>query len=86
MSVPQVGNVHALRTRRSGPTKLIQLHVGLPDNLTLVEAHALSDQVEARLQSAFPEADIIIHQDPISLGDDGAGRGRTPQREGTGGI
>jgi ferrous-iron efflux pump FieF len=85
-SVPQVGNVHDLRTRRSGQTKLIQLHVGLPDDLTLVEAHALSDQVEARLQSAFPEADIIIHQDPISLGDDGAGRGRTPQREGTGGT
>jgi len=73
MSVPQVGNVHALRTRRSGPTKLIQLHVGLPDELTLSEAHAISDQVEALLQLAFPEGDIIIHQDPLSLGDESAG-------------
>lgn len=72
-SVPQVGNVHALRTHRSGQTKLIQLHVGLPDELTLAQAHAVSDQVEARLHSAFPEADIIIHQDPVSLGDEGAG-------------
>jgi len=73
LSVPQVGNVHDLRTHRSGPTKLIQLHVGLPDELSLADAHAISDQVEARLQSAFPEADIIIHQDPLSLGDEGAG-------------
>ncbi len=72
LSVPQVGNIHALRTRRSGQTKLIQLHVGLPDDLTLAQAHAISDQVEARLQAAFPEADIIIHQDPLSLGDEGA--------------
>jgi ferrous-iron efflux pump FieF len=70
-SVPQVGNVHALRTRRSGPTKLIQLHVCLPDELSLTEAHAISDEVEARLQDAFPDADIIIHQDPLSLGDEG---------------
>jgi ferrous-iron efflux pump FieF len=70
LSVPQVGNVHALRTRRSGPTKLIQLHVGLPDELALVQAHAISDEVEARLRMDFPDADIIIHQDPLSLGDE----------------
>jgi len=74
-AVPEVGNIHALRTRRSGPTKLIQLHVGLPDELSLVEAHAISDQVEARLHAAFPDADIIIHQDPLSLGDEGDGSG-----------
>ena len=74
LSVPKVGNVHALRTRQSGQTKLIQLHVGLPDELTLAAAHTISDQVEAKLQAAFPEADIIIHQDPMSLGDEGAGR------------
>ena len=73
LSVPSVGNVHALRTRQSGQTKLIQLHVGLPDDLTLAAAHTISDQVEAKLQAAFPEADIIIHQDPMSLGDEGAG-------------
>ena len=74
LSVNRVGNVHALRTRQSGQTKLIQLHVGLPDELTLAAAHAISDQVEAKLQAAFPEADIIIHQDPMSLGDERAGR------------
>ena len=73
LSVPKVGNVHALRTRQSGQTKLIQLHVGLPDDLTLAAAHTISDQVEAKLQAAFPDADIIIHQDPMSLGDEGAG-------------
>ena len=66
--------MHALRTRQSGQTKLIQLHVGLPDDLTLAVAHTISDQVEAQLQAAFPEADIIIHQDPMSLAEEGAGR------------
>lgn len=67
---PGVLGVHGLRTRQSGLTKVIQLHIELPDALSLVEAHEIALRAENRLRSAFPSTDIIIHQDPASLGDE----------------
>ncbi|MBM3533155.1 MAG: cation diffusion facilitator family transporter [Alphaproteobacteria bacterium] len=61
---PEVRAVHDLRTRASGPRQFIQLHMVLPAELTLSRAHVISDEVEAELQSAFPGAEILIHQDP----------------------
>lgn len=63
-SHPEVRGVHDLRTRRAGPHTFIQLHVVLDDRLSLLEAHRIADEVEVMLQEAFPQADIIIHQDP----------------------
>lgn len=61
---PKVLGVHELRTRSTGLQKFIQLHMVLDPDLTLVEAHSISDQVEAALMADYPGADIIIHQDP----------------------
>jgi ferrous-iron efflux pump FieF len=69
-SVPQVLGVHGLRTRQSGQTKVIQLHLELDDQLPLAEAHQIAMQVENELQRLVPNADITIHQDPASLGDE----------------
>ncbi|MGF1911592.1 CDF family cation-efflux transporter FieF [Vibrio kasasachensis] len=65
--VEDVLGVHQLRTRMSGPVRFIQLHLELEDHLPLIEAHRISDQVEIRLLAAFPQADILIHQDPFSV-------------------
>lgn len=62
----RVRGLHDLRTRRSGQTCFIQLHLELDADLTLAEAHAVADTVEAALQEAFPGADILIHEDPIA--------------------
>ena len=32
--------------------------------MSLWRAHEIADAVEAELQAAFPEAEILIHQDP----------------------
>jgi len=66
-SHPEARGLHDLRTRRSGTTTFIQLHLELDDHLTLMQAHAISDDVEAALLKAFPDAEIIIHEDPASL-------------------
>ena len=63
-SYPGVIEVHDIRTRRSGPTKFIQLHLVMDGNMTLSAAHALSDEVESALRAEFEGADILIHQDP----------------------
>jgi len=64
---PKALGMHDLRTRKSGVTYFIQLHLELDDNLTLYRAHAISDAVEARILKAYPNVEVIIHEDPASL-------------------
>ncbi|GAA5192627.1 cation diffusion facilitator family transporter [Ferrimonas gelatinilytica] len=66
--VEQDGNVrgiHDLRTRVSGNTLCVQMHLELDAQLLLRDAHAIADGVEQRIRRAFPHADIIVHQDPV---------------------
>lgn len=61
--------VHDLRTRQSGATKFVQLHLEMDDALPLVEAHAIAQEVEDAIMAEFPEADVVIHEDPLSVSD-----------------
>lgn len=63
----EVHGIHDLRSRRSGTATFIQLHLELNDDLNLLQAHRISDEVEWTLQEAYPRAEIIIHIDPISV-------------------
>ncbi len=76
-SMKEVLGIHQLRTRMSGPTRFIQLHLELEDHMPLLDAHRISDLVEERLLDAFPEADILIHQDPYTV----ANKVEKPQKE-----
>ncbi len=63
----EVSAVHDLRTRAAGPTAFIQLHIEMDGAMTLSHAHIVSDEVEARILEAFPNAEVIIHQDPAGV-------------------
>lgn len=62
-----VHDAHDLRTRSSGQQQFIQLHLEMDRDLSLVKAHAIAEQVESRIRKAFPQADVIIHQDPVGI-------------------
>jgi len=64
---PKVRGMHDLRTRQSGVTYFIQFHLELDDSLLLKAAHFIADEVEASLLVTYPNAEIIIHEDPASL-------------------
>ncbi|QJC28028.1 cation diffusion facilitator family transporter [Enterobacteriaceae endosymbiont of Plateumaris braccata] len=66
-SWPGVKGAHQLKTRKSGPTRFIQLHLVLDDYLPLLESHSIAEQIELALNKKFPNSDIIIHQDPYSV-------------------
>jgi len=66
---PQVRGLHDLRTRLSGRTEFIQMHLELDDNLPLIEAHDIADEVEDNIMLAIPTADVVIHLDPVSAVD-----------------
>ena len=61
---PGIKGVHDLRTRSAGMTDFIQVHLSMDADISLRQAHEMSDRVEAALLREFPHADVIIHQDP----------------------
>lgn len=63
----EVRALHDLRTRRAGLTSFIQVHLEFDPELTLMRVHTVSDLVVADLETAFPNAEIIIHEDPAGL-------------------
>ena len=66
-SPPQVRGVHDLRTRQSGQTIMIQLHLEIDDQLPLLKAHGLARAVEKDILRAWPASDVIIHLDPVEF-------------------
>ena len=66
-SHPDVVAAHDLRTRVAGPNSFIQIHVEMNGSMSLLRAHEISDEVEAKLRAAYPNAEVIIHQDPEGI-------------------
>ena len=62
-----VRGMHDLRSRHSGTVTFIQFHLELDDDLSLLEAHKISDEVEMHLLEAYPGSEIIVHIDPQSV-------------------
>jgi ferrous-iron efflux pump FieF len=60
----EVSALHELKTRQSGGSVFIQVHLELDPAMPLSKAHAISDRVEKAICAAFPHAEVIIHQDP----------------------
>jgi cation diffusion facilitator family transporter len=62
--VPGVQRVHQVITEYAGPQLVADLHINVDGNLTLYEAHAISDEVQERLE-ALPDVDrTYIHVEP----------------------
>ena len=63
---PGVKDAHDLKTRSSGLTKFIQLHIEVDRDLSVVLGHAIGLEVQGEIAKAYPGAEIIIHVDPSS--------------------
>ena len=66
----QVRGVHDLRTRSAGRVDFIELHLELDDHMPLIVAHEVSDAVEGAIMAAIPQADVMIHLDPVGLAEE----------------
>lgn len=62
---PELQGIHDLRTRTSGSQDFVQFHMWVAPDMTISEAHRVMDEVEAKLQVAFPGVEILIHPDPV---------------------
>jgi len=61
---PEVRSVQDLRTRSTGPHIFVQMNIQLDGGIPLVRAHEIAHAVEASIRDAYPNAEVIIHQEP----------------------
>lgn len=65
MSVPGIIGCHHIRTRGSADHVFLDLHVWLPADMRLTDAHDLSHVVKDRLMARYPQiADAVLHLEP----------------------
>lgn len=55
---------HRLRARKSGSRRFIDLHLVVPGNQTVQQAHDLCEQLEAKIEAVLPNASVTIHVEP----------------------
>jgi cation diffusion facilitator family transporter len=54
-----------VRLREAGNRTFIDLTIAVPRDLSLESSHALGHTVEARILALWPDADVIVHVDPM---------------------
>ncbi|MGX6592201.1 GNAT family N-acetyltransferase [Cetobacterium ceti] len=60
----EVTNIHDIMMRQSGDNIFLSLHIRVPKNMTVYEAHTISEEIEESIITDFPEIkSVIIHVD-----------------------
>ena len=62
-----VRGLHDMRTRFGGSHYIVQFHLEMQPDITLLRAHYIMDEVETAILESFPDCEIIIHADPLGL-------------------
>ncbi|MDR2640784.1 MAG: hypothetical protein LBC61_05810 [Candidatus Peribacteria bacterium] len=61
-----ITDYHCLKTRQSGNTKFVEIHLVFDDKISLLKAHDISDKVEERIRKIDDvfAREVLIHMDP----------------------
>ena len=57
-------DVHDLRSRRAGSAAFIDFHLVVKPDMSVGEAHAICDRLEAAIKKVVPGASLAIHVEP----------------------
>jgi cation diffusion facilitator family transporter len=60
-------NYHDLRTRLAGNYRFIDLHILIPENVSVGEAHKYCDKIENELSSSYENLTVTIHVEPDEI-------------------
>jgi cation diffusion facilitator family transporter len=67
LRVPRVREIHNVSVVEVGPGTELSLHLKLPGDLSLEEAHAVAEEVERAIKDAVPEvASVQTHLEPLA--------------------
>ena len=67
---PKVLGFHDLRTRDTGRKYIIQFHLELDPNMSLLESHEITDEVTDSVLKLYPDSELIIHTDPLGIDEE----------------
>lgn len=56
--------VHAVRTRRAGTDRHVDIHLMVPAETTVEKAHNLAHRIEDRLEENFTDVRLLVHLEP----------------------
>lgn len=62
-----VQGFHDLKTRQAGSKVFVNLHIELDGSQTLDQAHAIGAALRRAIIAAYPQADVLIHKDPVGV-------------------
>lgn len=60
----KVIEIHDLKTRRAGPSTFAELHLVVPGEMPVAEAHDICDRLEETLRQLLPGARLTVHVEP----------------------
>jgi len=60
----EVVDFHALRTRKAGRQRYVDLHLVVPRDTSLEEAHSTCDHLEQDIERRLGNASVVIHVEP----------------------
>jgi cation diffusion facilitator family transporter len=63
--LPAEASFHALRTRKAGARRFLELHLLVPGTMSVAASHALCDRIEAALTAHLAKARVTIHVEPV---------------------
>ncbi len=68
MSEPEVTSFHYLKTRKAGNDNFVDVHVVFTPDISLIDAHEVSDRIEEKIKNIDPNANwhFTIHLDPYN--------------------
>jgi cation diffusion facilitator family transporter len=58
-------NFHALRTRQSASRRFVTVHLLVPGEWTVHDAHHIAEDFEGDIRGALPESIVVTHLEPI---------------------
>ena len=61
---PGVLGFHKLRTRKSGAHRHVDVHIIVPHDMTLFDAHELAECVEDKIRAEFRNVFVLTHVEP----------------------
>ncbi len=67
LSVPGALSVKSVRSRSKGSSAAVDVVVGVDTTLSMEEAHAIADAIEAKLAKDFGVEDATVHIEPDTL-------------------
>lgn len=64
LSDERIVGFHKLRTRKAGAERHIDVHIIVPEQLSIREAHELAEEIEDKIRGELCHAHVITHVEP----------------------